>query len=244
MKTKICVILTAYKRTNFLITQINSLLRQSLRPDHIVIWNNSQTLFALDKFDIPITIIHSTENLGVWARFTAPLLIDSKFYCIFDDDTIPGERWLENCTITFGIERALMGTIGLTFLSNKYYEHRRFGWANPIETSTSVDIVGHSWFFDRGMIEAFWSKRALVDSPFAGEDIHFSYAIQAELGLRTIVPPHPANDLSLWGAHPEFSQSVGNDSHATSAKAGAYQRFQDALDYYLVRGFKLLHHSS
>lgn len=235
----ICVILNVYKRINYLMTQIDSIYHQTIRPNRIIIWNNSDKPFTVNESKIPILIINSSQNLGVWSRFTAPLLEHHKYYCVFDDDTFPGARWIENCISTMKKERALLGTIGLKFRSQLYHQHTRYGWANPVEAITPVDIVGHSWFFDRQMIEAFWAIPSIAHSPYAGEDIHFSYAVQRTLGLRTLVPPHPRSEPSLWGATPDLSQIIGNDAHATSAAPGAYQKFQMAFEFYLNNGFLL-----
>jgi hypothetical protein len=240
MTNNICIVLNVYKRRHYLIDQINSVLSQTIQPTRIVILNNSQDIFRVKHPQIPLTIIDSTENLGVWSRFTIPLLFRHDFYCVFDDDTLPGARWLENCLSTYNNRRALLGTIGLRFLSRRYHEHIRYGWSNPVEEATTVDLVGHAWFFDYEMAKAFWSVKRLENSPYAGEDIHFSYVLQMEMGLETIVPPHPKEATDLWGATQESSQKRGNDGFATSALPGAYARFQFALDYYLKSGFSLL----
>jgi hypothetical protein len=57
--------------------------------------------------------------------------------------------------------------------------------ASP-EKVGEADIVGHSWFFERELLTAFW--RELPDPKFdrAGEDIHFSYMLQKYLGLAAL----------------------------------------------------------
>jgi hypothetical protein len=240
MTIDVCIILNVFKRRDYLVDQLNSILYQTIMPKRIVILNNSGEIFRLPNISIPVSIIDSTENLGVWSRFAMPLLFRHDFYCVFDDDTLPGSHWLENCFSSYNSKRALLGTIGLRFRSKIYHEHDRYGWANPNETPMTVDLVGHAWFFDYEMSQTFWSVKRLEHSPYAGEDMHFSYALQTKMGLDTVVPPHPRSYPELWGANPESSQLRGNDGQATSAQAGAYSRFQIAYDYYLKAGLKLI----
>jgi GT2 family glycosyltransferase len=72
----ITVILTKYKRPHLLENQFISLRNQTLKPDEILVCDNS------------------LQNLGVWARFSMALNAKSDFVCVIDDDTIPGIKWL------------------------------------------------------------------------------------------------------------------------------------------------------
>lgn len=236
----ICAVLTVFKRPEMLKLQLSSLLQQSIRPKRILIWVNGGNPFTIGQIGIPIHIHHSSENIGVWGRFTLPLIYQHQFYCVFDDDTLPGSEWFRNCLASYESEAALLGTIGLRFLSNDYVDNYRVGWDQPNEISVPVDIVGHSWFFDRKMIEAFWSEPQYLDSPLAGEDIHFSFAIQRRLGVRTIVPPHPANNRAMWGADPSTSKKVGTDENAISMTHEASTRFRRAFLHYRHAGFRTI----
>jgi len=135
----------------------------------------------------------------------------------------------------------LLGTRGLRFLSPKrYHPFQSFGWDEPNEEVVQVDIVGHAWFFKREWLAAFWSELPPTDaSKIAGEDIHFSYAIQKHLGLGTYVPPHPSSDLDVWGSLPEYGKELGMDQSAISSDREALSRFDVALNYYTSRGFTL-----
>jgi hypothetical protein len=37
---------------------------------------------------------YSNYNFGVWARFAFALNATTKYVCVFDDDTLPGKKWL------------------------------------------------------------------------------------------------------------------------------------------------------
>jgi hypothetical protein len=131
------------------------------------------------------------------------------YVCVFDDDTIPGERWLENCMETMKTNEGLLGTVGLIYPNPKpphessYYEpYFRLGWPDGGNNSEpmQVDLVGHSWFFKKEWLSHM--VRELPDPKYntCGEDMHFSYMLQKYAGIPTFVPPHPHNDKSLWGS--------------------------------------------
>ena len=69
--------------------------------------------------------------------------------------------------------------------------------------------------------------------------MHFSYVLQKHYGLKTYVPPHPADDVEMWGS--TDPQKYGEDMSATSrtglghAQANAYWKFIVSTGYTLVK---------
>ncbi|MFT5703971.1 MAG: hypothetical protein ACI9TO_001352, partial [Rickettsiales bacterium] len=216
-KSDITVVLNGFRRGKNLNAQIKALENQSIKPDEIMLWyNNPGSIFKYNFWAIKkLTSAVSNHNFGVWARFYYAMNAKTKYVCVFDDDTIPGERWLENCLDTIKTHRGLLGTIGLVFDSeDDYYQHARHGWAKPNEEVQQVDIVGHSWFFEKEFLTAFCRELPLMPAKIFGEDIHFSYTLQKYLSLNTYVPPHPVLDKSLWGSLK--GNELGIDDHAIS----------------------------
>ncbi|EKE03237.1 MAG: hypothetical protein ACD_20C00228G0003 [uncultured bacterium] len=216
-RSNITVVLNGFRRGKNLEKQINALKNQTIKPDEIMLWYNdpgkgyniNRKMAAQAKSAI------SNENWGVWARFYYAMNAKTKYICVFDDDTIPGSKWLENCLETIKEHRGLLGTIGLIYNDkDNYYNHTRYGWANPNKETTKVDIVGHSWFFEKEFLTAFCREWPLLDVKICGEDIHFSYTLQKYLGLNTYVPPHPENDQTMWGSLKGWE--LGVDNHAIS----------------------------
>jgi len=236
----IAVVLNAYKRTDYLSLQLDAIENQTMPPQSVYVWQNAGGDID-DALKSKFILAECSENLGVWARFAFALNINADYICIFDDDTIPGQRWLENCVNTMTTHEGLLGTRGLKFFSKKrYFPFDSFGWGDPNEETVQVDIVGHSWFFKREWLSAFWSELPPIEaSHIAGEDIHFSYMLQKKLGLNTYVPPHPKDDLSLWGSLPEYGKKIGTDNVAISSSETALSRFDIALSYYTKNGFVL-----
>lgn len=218
-KSEITVILNGYKRGKNLDKQIESLQKQTVRPDDIMLWYNNpgEGIEVNNEAVAKTKAAVSNENWGVWARFYYAMNAKTKYICVFDDDTIPGEKWLENCLNTIKTHRGLLGTVGLVYESKEnYFDNVRYGWVNPNEEVKEVDIVGHSWFFEKEFLTAFCRELPLLDVKICGEDIHFSYTLQKYFGLKTFVPPHPKNDKSMWGSLK--GEELGIDKHAISCQ--------------------------
>ena len=178
----------------------------------------------------------------MWARFAFALNAKTEYICVFDDDTIPGSKWLENCYNTIQTHDGLLGTIGVKFFDpNNYVSNVRVGWDRPNETTEEVDIVGHSWFFRREDLATFWRELPDMDhSPLVGEDMHFSYTLQKYTNKKTYVPPHPLNDMEMWGSKPDSAWSIGTDSAAISRNPSNMDTMNKAFMNYINKGFKLL----
>jgi len=237
------VVLNGYRRPHVLKEQYEAIMSQTIKPHEVYFWRNHAPMQNFDKsvVDKCVSFV-GNANLGVWARFAFALTAKTKYVCVFDDDTIPGNRWIENCILTNKQHRGLHGTIGVVFDSDKGYAgpYHRIGWDGPNETVGEADIVGHSWFFERELLTAFW--RELPDPKFdrAGEDIHFSYMLQKHLGLGTYVPPHPKDDKSLWGSLPDKAHRYGVDAAAISVDPAGLARMNEYVMLCKNGGYKFL----
>jgi len=237
----ISVVLNGYKRSQHFEKQLTSIQNQTIKPKEILLWQNYG-----DSFDNNLTeqTIHANcnKNLGVWARFAFALNCKSEYICVFDDDTIPGTKWLENCYNTIQTHDGLLGTIGLKFLDeSNYLNNVRVGWDRPNENTEQVDIVGHSWFFKREDLATFWRELPDLDhSIYVGEDMHFSYTLQKYTNKKTYVPPHPINDIEMWGSKPDTAWSIGSDSVAISTNYNLGIQMEPAYRNYIKKGFKIL----
>ena len=230
----ITAILNLYKRPYTLIEQLTAVQNQSVPPTKIIIWKNFAEGIELPSIPSElmknVTIIQSSENYGVWARFTPGLLVNTEYVCIFDDDTIPQRKWFENCLNTQKTHPGLLGAIGLCFYEgNRYIYGARYGWDGPCDTPVEVDIVGHSWFFRQEWLGILWQFKPNYDIMLkAGEDIAFSYMLQKN-GIKTYVPPHPKDDIEMYGSHPEKAWKYGNDSAAISIHQSSLFTFDSIL---------------
>jgi len=251
MSESITVVLNGYKRQN-LKEQVEAIKNQTVPVKEIFYWQNTTPGVTYDEDTYcELNSALSNYNYGVWARFAYALNAKSDYVCVFDDDTIPGNRWLENCLQTYKTNPGLLGGIGLRFKNENYEldqladgKYTRFGWESNPECAgnntepVEVDIVGHSWFFSRDLLSVFW--RELPEekwSMLCGEDIHFSYMIQKYTDLKTYVPPHPSDDTSMWSSLKAIQ--YGADQHATAHITLGTGEMREYLKYCVDNGFVL-----
>jgi len=234
----ITVILNAYRRPYNLEKQLESIRNQTIKPREVWLWinyheENKDFDFSSLGFD---KIIHNDYNWKFYGRFASALLADTEYVAIFDDDTIPGSKWFENCLDSMDQEEGIQGSAGIILKSEDYYmKHARCGWPTQNEDRTRVDLVGHAWFFKRDWLQFLWREK-----PFTwdnGEDIQFSYLAQKYGGINTFCPPHPSNDKELHGS--TRGNELGIDSKATSNNQQvSHQQFFQERDMCIQNAIK------
>ena len=253
MSKTVTVILNGYKRNN-LREQVAAINRQTYQPEEIFYWQNTVPGFHYDEDTYcQLNAALSNYNYGVWARFAFALNARTDYVCILDDDTIPGDRWIENNVKTYETHPGLLGGIGLRFTNGNYDldvdengKLWRVGWDGTYPNFRGnntkveqVDIVGHSWFFARDLLSVFW--REIPDNRWTmlcGEDMHFSYMLQKYTDLKTWVPPQLPNDSSTWASLKGWQ--YGGDHLATANTTCQTGEMKKYLTYCIDNGFKLI----
>jgi hypothetical protein len=242
-KVNISVILTAWARPQYLEEQVERVLNQTVHPHEIILWYNKpppktgflemrqRTNFKNEKY---VKKILCDYNFGIIPRFSMASCMEGEYVCIFDDDTLPGKRWLENCLNYVDSAKSLCGTIGLRYLSRTELktEKPRMGWEAMNTKLEFVDLVGHSWFFRREWAKYFWDEVPLLN--IFGEDIHFCAMLQRH-GIRAACPPHPPDDKSLWGS---IRPELGVDKVAISINKNRSKDFWNVVKYEIEKGYK------
>lgn len=214
----ITVILNCYKRPQYLKEQIEAIENQTIKPKEIWIWYNNpedrEQLNLNEEFG-KYKIIHSNHNFKFHGRFTFGLLAQTEYVAFFDDDTIPGLKWFENClnTVNNGFD-GILGSAGVYLTKETYFSHQKIGW-NGINNSqvTEVDLVGHAWFMNKNYLRYLWYEDPITWDN--GEDMQLSYQAQKYGNIKTYVPPHPPKDTSIWGSLPLKGKKYGNDKAAS-----------------------------
>lgn len=253
-KGVICI-MNIYKRPYAFSEQFNAIKSQTVSPNKIIIWsNNNKIKIGNDIMNDPnVIIIESSQNLGVWPRFfSCYYLLNTKYVCVFDDDTIPGSQWLENCINTIEKNNALLSTLGIVYNQGpETYDNPAFiyGWRNNKEDNDDkciqfVDTPGHSWFFRKEWIDVFIRDLPSIDGAdkemlVCGEDMHLSYTLQKYLNIPTIVPPHPKNNKSVWGSDPNKAILYGGPN-STYAAFNSDGRFIRAIKRYVNMGYETI----
>ncbi len=237
VQTDVDVVLSAYKRPEVLSRQLEAVQAQTLQPKRVLLYQDGIDSYykirfdqeMLDRFD---DYFISPENGGVWQRFAyAAKEATSKYVCIFDDDTVPGKRWLENCHMNMMQHRGIYGTNGI-LLDNLEYPGGgggiHIGWHVPNETTCEADFVGHSWFFESEWLAWMLAKPYRQRFKYVGEDMSLSFACW-EHGIKTYVPAHPVRMPSLWGSQPKFGEQFGRSAAAVSVNQANQLSMNEAL---------------
>jgi len=225
----ITVILNCYRRPYNLQMQVDSLRAQTIKPSQIWLWINyhednkdfDPTTLGVDR------IIKNDFNWKFYGRFAGALLADTEYVAIYDDDTIPGSHWHENCLECMKHKEGIMGTAGYIQTGDRAMQYYRHGWPSKNENIERVDYVGHAWFFKREWLSHLWREKPPTWDN--GEDMHFSYTAQKYGGIQTYCPPHPKEKTEMHGSL--LGNELGVDSKATSNnQAVSHQQFFSERD--------------
>lgn len=216
-KEKITVILNCYRRPEYLAEQIQAIKNQSVQPTEIWVWVNNHKdneSYDFDALDVD-RVFNNSYNWKYYGRFAAAMLAKTKYVAFFDDDTIPGNKWFENCISCMQEEEGIMGGAGVILKNKKYQGHDRFGWSSKNVNKVKVDLVGHAWFFKKDWLKYVWMEDPLTWDN--GEDIHFAYTAQKHGNIPSFCPPHPPG-------HPELHSSLKGYKYGVDDKASSAVR--------------------
>lgn len=213
----ITVILNCYKRPQYLKEQIESIRNQSIPPEDIWIWyNKPEDGEQYDLTYLGCKVATCNHNFKFHGRFAFGLLAQTEYVAFFDDDTLPAPKWFESCINELKNEDLILGTTGVRYDGDAYDPHTKFGW-NGVNNNTLeyVDLVGHTWFMKRSTLKYLWYETPI--SWENGEDIQLSGFAYKYGNIKTAVPPHPKNNLDIWGS--VKGMDYGNDSKASHWKS-------------------------
>ena len=235
----VTAILNCYKRPQYLKEQIEAIKKQTIKTDDIIIWyNKPEDEQQYNIKDLGAKVILCDDNYKFHGRFAAALLARSEYVALFDDDTIPGSKWFENCINSMKSHPGIYGSSGVV-LHDEYYEpNHKVGWnGNPNnENIEEVDLVGHAWFMKRQDVEYLWREEAY--SWDNGEDMQLSYYAQKYGGVKTYVPPHPASDIEMWGS--KNGVKYGNDLKASWRRSDHMQLRNEIANKQIRNGWKTI----
>ena len=239
---KITVILTVYRRKH-LYEQLMAACRQTLTPHEIIVLQNEHHMEIMSTIEqvkkqfnsIIIHTITTTKNMKFHGRFLLPFLIQTDYTSIWDDDIVPGTKWLERAVNTSrATGNSLVGANGRNIykISNFNTIQHNVGDICPI-AEQQVDFVGHSWIFPTDFIQVLWKFRWLTFE--TGEDMQFAFALQQH-GIKSYVAKQENNDVC---AH---KKNYGSDSVASYKKYDRNYPIRMWLLLALLRsGFKTLY---
>jgi hypothetical protein len=192
-------IITAYRRPHTIRPLVAALRAQTVRPDRIWAWANDPTpevTAALAGAGLD-RIVTSSENTYFHGRFALALLVPTEYVAIFDDDSIPGPEWFDNCLATMARTAGILGTAGVLLRGPSYAQRSMHGWQRPNDQAIEVDLVGQAWFLRTEWVRYLFAAPVVTGTN--GEDIELAARAWRMAGIRSFCPPHPPGDLRRWG---------------------------------------------
>lgn len=206
----ITTIVQIYKRPEYLKEQLEAIQNQTVKSDKIIVVHNEGNIDK--KFELPenVQYIYANPNLKFHLRFAAGLLADTEYVSFLDDDTIPQPGWYQNCIDTIKKHDCLCVTNGRIYIPPNQWSGP--GWGTPNNEEVLVDFGGHSWFLKQENLKCMWYDK--IHEYKNGEDIMLSANLQIYGKIPTYVPPHPPDNMSIWGSHPDKAKKYGSDDVA------------------------------
>jgi len=237
------VILNGYRRPSNLALQIDSIKKQTVPPDQIWLWINYHEDFDEGEIDLNSLgidrICKNDYNWKYFGRFSLAMLADTDFVALFDDDTVPGEKWLQNCLETYETSPGILGGVGLHLKSKEYYmHHERSGWPSHNEETVEVDLVGHAWFINKDHLKYVWMEKPYTWD--TGEDIHLSAMAQKYGNLKTYVPPHPPLETSKSSSLYGYELGVDEKTHSVINQQEFFSLRDRCIQHYINNGWSLV----
>ncbi|MBI3462404.1 MAG: glycosyltransferase [Planctomycetes bacterium] len=194
----ITAIVTAYRRPTAIAPLIEAIRSQTVPASQIWVWANEPTAAVAEaiaqvKVDHVVT---SSVNAYFHARFALALTAPTEFVAVFDDDSVPGPLWSENCLATMEKTPGILGTAGVRLTGPCYATATKHGWHQPTQETVAVDLVGHAWFLRTQWLHYLFAEPAVLGTN--GEDIELAARAMRFADVPSYCPPHPADDRSVW----------------------------------------------
>lgn len=229
-KEQVSVILTVWKRNN-LERQLKAIYEQTANIEQIYVYQNENHIdisYLKDKYNF-IHIHSKDKNFKFHGRFTLPLLFETEYTAIFDDDTIPNKRWIEHSTNLVKEKNCIVGAN-----ARKYYDSSFDPFVGNNEP-LKCDIVGHCWVFKTAWIHYMWrEKPPRYDN---GEDIHFCATCQIYGNIECYYPSQRVSEPETWG---DTQRELGTDKYATWRTFSNHDSTRYALyEYWIERGWNI-----
>jgi hypothetical protein len=209
----IIVILTAHRRSHSICLIADAIRHQTVAAREIWFYANDPSPTVADAIALARAdrVVASSVNTYFHGRFALALTAVAEYVAIFDDDSIPGPHWFENCLATMERTPGILGTAGVRLHDHSYATATKHGWHEPRIETVAVDLVGHAWFLRTEWIHYLFAERATLGTN--GEDIELAARAMRMAGIPCYCPPHPPRDMSFWGS--TRGDEFGNDEHAS-----------------------------
>jgi len=232
----ITTIFTVWKRSS-LEEQLSRMRKQTVDSDFVVWQNDSLVDISNLRDQYEFTHIHSVNyNWKFYGRFAVPLLLNTKYTVILDDDTLPNPKWLEKCIKLCEEKECIVGGNGRVLIESQLKSNNYAEIVDTPNKDHKVDFVGHAWFFKTEWIKYLWSEPVLTYEN--AEDISFCAACSIHGNIPCFVPDC-TNEEEMGDSD---KRKYGTDKHSFSLHtANHVQTRLNVLTYWLNKGWNPLY---
>ena len=219
-------IITLWKRKSYLLEQLTAIKNQSIPPSEIIVIINERYIDetyvqAIAKnVSCEILLIRSDIN-SLYLRWSIAYIAKGQYINVFDDDTIPGEFWVQNAYKVSKLFNALVGSSGRIYNKNGFHNYfevvRPHGksitdrYRDCSQSDIHCDWVCNSYFFKRDWVSFILADPRYNSSQKTFDDIQLAVSLSNAGGIHSIVPAQPIDNKKLHGS---LHESYGNDAHA------------------------------
>lgn len=231
---KIGLIITVWKRNN-LELQIKQILKQTLRPDYVVVFQNENHI-NVDNIVKKYNCIHvkSSYNTKYFGRFSYMFNLPVDICIVMDDDIIPNINCIKNYSNLCINHNSIIGGNGRYSFSNPNY--------NILKTKTPkeglrklqlVDFVGHLWCFKKEWLHYMFSIKPYTYD--TGEDMHLCFSCKLLGNINSYVGQHNC----IEDNYDNSNGSLGDDAVACF-KVTSPELRKNVEKYFLDKGIQFV----
>lgn len=215
------VIITLYKRKNYLAEQYRAIIAQSpLEIIYIINENHIAPEFVRKATSSSVKIVHSQINT-LYSRFALAYIARGEYVCVLDDDIIPGSRWFANAIRASRAWNAMAvasgrlynpaGRLGFFTIAVPYASQNPLEDVSCAETDILCDWGCNAYLFRRDWCGYLTGQMRYNDALKTYDDMQSAISLYMLGGIRCVAPMQPEWDASLRAS---IKQEYGNDDNA------------------------------
>lgn len=232
------IIVTLWKRKNYLAEQYLAFMRQSLKPLEIIYLINGHFItpdFVRNTTGANVKIIQSDIN-SLYTRFAICYIAQGEYVSIVDDDIIPGELWFANAMRASIQYNAYVAGSGRLY--NQAGKEGFYTYVYPCEKPNPPQTLScsdsdifcdwgcNSYFFKREWVPHIISHKRHKDSLRTFDDIQSAASLFMEGNIKCVTPMQPLWDRRL---HASLKDEYGQDKNAVWLSSSRH--FSDRQEY-------------
>lgn len=196
------VIMSYSARPQLVEKQQRLMSAQSVRALASMVWVNPSDRIRMSGPTLALIAklpnVQPTVDFGPWMRWGIAAMCNTEFVAVFDDDCLPGPRWIESAIARLqqASEHTVIAAAGMLYSSDNADDVRLVGPEAPPSSEVEVDVGRGAWIMRTSTARLIVAKARANDVLSTG--IHIASVAQDQ-GALTIVLPYPRENHATWG---------------------------------------------